>query len=473
MDNTDTAIILITCDELKKDTLSCYGNRAITTGNIDRLKEMGTDFDRAYTASPWCLPARCSILTGLYPHNSGAYSNFRPCPLDKGRKNLFRELKNSGYTTAVFGKCHFIPVEYGKASAEKTLPYDKEIEYYKSLGIDHLELEDGKQVSVWFQDDYSRELERAGYLQAYREAVWSRENQKVFPFPGPTNLHPDYWVGERAAEHIRSSKEDALFAWISFSGPHYPFDAPQEYWEKVDEEKLPPIILEKGEFDGEDRIHHDSYHGGRNSNIDGSGPAPGRACKNYTEDYWRELRISYHANMKLIDDQIGKIIDAVHDRNGDNALILFTADHGEMLGNHGLWGKHNCGYEEVWKIPMIVKFPGQKKGESSKKLVNSTDIFPTCLEAAGAEEIECDGISLYRKEEREYTFAEGEGYLAITDGRYKYIHVQKGQEAGRELLDLQEEPQEFRNLMGLDRYQPVLARLREKMIEHMLPAILP
>ncbi len=90
MDNTNTAIILITCDELKKDTLSCYGNRSITTGNIDRLKEMGTDFERAYTVSPWCLPARCSILTGLYPHNSGAYSNFRPCPLDKGER-IFSE----------------------------------------------------------------------------------------------------------------------------------------------------------------------------------------------------------------------------------------------------------------------------------------------------------------------------------------------------------------------------------------------
>ena len=147
------SIVLITCDELNKDVLSCFGGRTISTPCIDSIAQNGTTYENCYTASPWCLPARCSILTGLYPHNSGAYSNFRKCALDQGITNLFGSLKEGGYHTAVFGKCHFAPVPYSETRPDKTLPYDEFKEYYMSLGMDHLELDNDKQVSVWFYDD--------------------------------------------------------------------------------------------------------------------------------------------------------------------------------------------------------------------------------------------------------------------------------------------------------------------------------
>ena len=158
------AIVLITCDELNKDVLGYYGGQAIATPNIDRLAQNGTNYQSFYTVSPWCLPARCAFLTGLYPHNSGAYSNFRKCALDQGIPNLFYAMQDGGYHTSVFGKCHFAPVPYSETRPDKTLPYDTFKAYYESLGIDHLELEDDKQVSVWFYDNYSKELDKAGYL---------------------------------------------------------------------------------------------------------------------------------------------------------------------------------------------------------------------------------------------------------------------------------------------------------------------
>ena len=97
------AIVMITCDELNRKTLGCYGGKAITTPHIDSLAEEGTNYENCYTVSPWCLPSRCSILTGRYPHNSGAYSNFRKCALDTGISNLFQSLRESGYRTSVFG----------------------------------------------------------------------------------------------------------------------------------------------------------------------------------------------------------------------------------------------------------------------------------------------------------------------------------------------------------------------------------
>ena len=103
-------ILLITADELRRDVLGCYGGEVIRTPHLDALADSGTRFDRAYCASPWCLPSRCSILTGLFPSGSGAYSNFRKKELSGGIPNLFNTLRENGYHTALSGKCHFAPV---------------------------------------------------------------------------------------------------------------------------------------------------------------------------------------------------------------------------------------------------------------------------------------------------------------------------------------------------------------------------
>src|SRR5690625_4934891 len=284
-------IVIITMDELRKDALSCYGNRAIKTPNLDQLAEQSIQFTNAYTMSPWCLPSRSAMLTGLYPHNSGAYSNFRTCKLDDSTPNLFQEMKKENYHTSMFGKCHFAPVPYGDTNADQTLPYDEFRDYYISLGIDHLALQDGKQVSVWFKDDYAKELDQAGYLETYRDAIWDKDNRKVFKFPGPEEWHPDSWVGRKAEEYIENyDDEKPLFSWVSFSGPHYPFDPPQKYIDQVDMSQAAPRVLQPGEFDDELRIHHRSYHGDGRGIIDGAGVAPEWACKNYSEEYWYKLQ---------------------------------------------------------------------------------------------------------------------------------------------------------------------------------------
>ncbi|MDR2072424.1 MAG: sulfatase-like hydrolase/transferase [Spirochaetaceae bacterium] len=469
------AIILITCDELRRDTLSFYGNRAISTPNIDKLAQQSSVYDDCHTVSPWCLPARCSILTGLYPHRSGAYSNFRKCPLDGNIKNIFTELKQGGYQTTFFGKCHFAPMPYGDTRPDRTLPYDKEFrDYYLSLGIDHLDLADGKLDAVWFYDDYSRDLDKAGFLKPLRDNVWDKSLQRVFPFPGPAEYHYDYWVGDKARTYLEQVDDKPLFAWISFNGPHYPYDAPSSYFSRVDRSKFWPRKVREGELLDTGRIHHKSYYGP--GGIDGAGQAPDRACKNFSEDYWERLTESYNANMVLIDDKIGEIMTAIQKKYGDNTLIFFLADHGEMLGNHGIWGKHNCGYDEVWRIPMFVKYPGPGSLKRAGGLANVLDIFPTCLDAAGLPPVECDGQSLLAGEgkvSREYTFGEGEGYIAVTDGRYKYIHIQKKGENYRELLDRVADPDEYTSYIDEPIYAGVLNTLKEKVIEHFMPKVLP
>jgi len=471
------AIILITCDELRRDALSFYGNQAVHTPNIDAIAKAGTAFDNAYTVSPLCLPARCSIITGRYPHRSGAYSNFRESPLKGGGRNLFTMMNGAGYTTSVIGKCHFAPADYGAAKAGLTLPNVKTEEYYKSLGMDTLILQDDKLGSLWFYDDYSRELDQAGYLAGYRERHWNGGHHFVYEFPGPAHLHPDAWVGAKATETIaRDDGAKPLFLWVSFSGPHYPFDAPKEYLERVDQDKLPPRVFDPKEYESPGRIHFDSYHGGENTCADGCFQATGRACKNYDEDYWRRLRVSYHANMALIDDYVGRIVAAVKEKYGDDYLLIFTADHGEMLGDHGIWGKQDCAFDSVLRIPLFVKFPNRGAAPRTGAMVNTCDLFPTFMEAAGEQPRGCDGKNLRVHMESgglEYTFAESEGFVTATDGNMKYVHIQKWGGNFRELYDLRNDPYEYTNLADDPAYAPALAALREKVIEHFMPKVLP
>ncbi|TBL81967.1 sulfatase [Paenibacillus thalictri] len=467
-------IVLITADELRKDGLSCYGNEAIRTPNLDRLAGESLMFERAYTNSPWCLPSRCAIATGRLPHNNGAYSNFRECRMGQEVPTLFSELKRGGYRTSVFGKCHFIPVKYAETRKDKTLPYDDYRDYYMSLGIDDLCLQDGKLVSAWHYDDYSKELEAHGHLQAYRDAAWNKETQKVYPSPLPKEWHPDSWVGRKAAEYIASyDGQEPLFTWVSFSGPHYPFDAPADYYDKVDMSRAQPRHVKQGEFDPESRIHHTSYHGpGR---IDGSAAAPDRACKNFSDEYWDTLTRNYFANIVQIDEYIGCILDAVKARFGDNVLIIFTADHGEMLGHHGIWGKNNCAYEDVWNVPLLVQYPGEKEHVRLDEKVMLVDIMPTCLKAAQLPPVVSDGDDfkhIAAQGGHPYVICEGEGFAAISDGETKYIQVNKPDENFAELVHLPQDPYEFDNAVEAPEHAARLFRLQRKLAEVFMQNIL-
>lgn len=482
-------IVLITADQLRKDALGCYGGQAVKTPNLDSLAAGGTIFDRAYAVSPWCMPSRCSLVTGLYPHNHGAYSNFRDTRLDPSLPNLYSLLKAAGYSTAHIGKCHYAPVPYGETRPDRTLPYEAFRQYYLSLGIDHLCLQDDKQVSVWFSDDYSQDLERAGYLGAYRDAIWNRRYRKVFPFPGPAEWHPDSWAGRKATEFVESYAEDQpMFLWLSLSGPHFPFDAPDDYLDKVDPRHVGQGRSTEGEFDDPARIHHFSFHGsgkteGRKAargsgsmGIEGTGSAGPGGTSSYTDDYWTELRTRYYANVALIDEQVGRVLDAVARRFGDDVLIIFTADHGEMLGNHRLWGKHNCAYEDVLNVPLLVRYPGALVPARTEAKVMLTDLAPTCLDVAGIPSPGVDGMALRENVRRggyAYVFAEGEGFVSVTDGTTKYVSATRGDERLREFFDLENDPGEVRNVISQPAHAPKVIELQQAITDFFMERLLP
>ncbi len=467
MKNKPKAVILITTDEQRRDTLGIYGCEAIETPHIDSIGRAGSCFDNAFTNSPWCMPSRCSLLTGCYPHRHGAYSNFSGGPLNPEIPNLYTVAKSQGYGTAHIGKCHYERVRYGTFSPDKTAENPATREYYLSLGIDHLALQDDKNVSIWQYDDYSRDLDREGHLSAYRKEAWNRKEGGVFAFPGPPDWHPDAWVGRQAAEYLdRWDGEDSLFLWVSFSGPHYPVDPPEEYLKRVDSERLPPIVRRDGEWGDNGKIHYHSYHGpGR---IDGCGYLESRACSEYDNEYWDRMRQHYMANVALIDDQVGRVLDSVKRRFGDDTLIVFTSDHGDMLGNHGLWGKHNCGYDEVLKVPFLVKMPGERPvGDRIEERIQMIDLFPTIAKSIGANPGSIDGAPIDDVVSRgghEYTLAEGEGFYCLSDGRYKLVRARDGEQSDPiyEFFDLQNDPDCFENLYSDPRYSKLVEKFRNQ-----------
>lgn len=470
-------IVLIQADQLHKNALSCYGNDAIDTPNIDSIAKNGIKYDNAYTSSPWCLPARASIATGLYPRNNDVSTNYAGWDgrMDPELPNIYKLLKTRGYTTSHIGKVHYAPMPFDKRDPDEMSAYDKHREYYNKLGIDELVIQDDKNVSMWCYDDYSKELEKAGHLDAYREKYWNDDNDHVFLFPGPAEWHPDSWVGQQAVDVIENhDPESPSFSWISFSGPHWPFDPPEQYLGNVDADRMEPRTKAADEYEDPEKIHYSSYHGctpvrriDANSVID--------ATKEYSEEFWKTLREYYLANVTLIDDMVGDILRAIEENMGDDVLVVFMSDHGEMMGNHSLWGKHNGGYEDVLNVPLAINGPTIEAANRDDRVM-VTDVTATCLAAAGVDPSEKDGGDLLDDSEevgRDYIIAEGGGFTAFTDGQYKYVQLQQDGKSFTELYDLESDPDELNNVVDSREYLQELSNIRKTLLETYIGSAIP
>lgn len=458
-------ILLITTDEQHMRTLSCYGATAGCTPELDALARRSEVYENAYSVSPVCLPSRCAWMTGLYPHVSGSISNAYGASLSKEFPNLFTELKKQGYRTALHGKCHFIPVPYPATRPDMTLEYEHFIAYYRSLGMDALTLQDDKNNSLWYYDDYAKALAKKDMLTTCRyEAHVNPENHGYYDFPFEAEMHPDAWTGSRAVEDIENCDSSRPnFIWVSFSGPHYPVDTPRSYTDRIDTAKMGGRIFREDEWNDESKYHYRGYHGP--GTTEGSKKAKDGAQKNYSEEYWQSWRQRYFGNIALIDEKIGEILRAARKKFGADLLVVFTADHGEMMGNHSLWGKGGCLFEDVLRVPLLVQRPGQTEERRISEMVSSLELFPTLLAAGGAPLPEKrDGQPLDQMVQnggRAYIISECDNRVAIVRDGIK-LEINRAGPKGKtfyELYDLKEDPHEFVNLYGDSRYADVQREL--------------
>ena len=473
-------IILITTDEQHLESISYFGARSHETTNMDFLAEHGHVFTNAYSASPICLPSRCTMMTGMYPHKSGSISNHTGASLSLQFPNLFTELKKAGYSTSLHGKCHFIPVPYPATRRDMTQEYEHFAAYYRQLGMDRLDLLDGKSVALWYYNDYTKYLQGKGLVEKYRkEAHMTPEHQAVFVFPLETSDHPDAWVGQKAVERIRTSEAEKNFIWCSFPGPHAPVDPPEEYIRQVDISLDPGRRFSSDEFSTDDRFHYNGYWGP--GTTEGSGHIKDGAQKGYPEEFWRKFRQYYFANIKLIDDYVGKLIEAANDRWGEDYQIIFTSDHGEMMGNHSMFGKNGAIFEDVLRVPLMIYSPAEGHAEFGER-VSSVDLFPTIMEMAGIQpHLECDGVSYYedvRNGGRRVLISECENRIALLFDNYKleWNYYEKKNKLYKEFYDLNVDKYEFINNYNNPAYKEIInemeSYLQEKeKSEHLLSTL--
>lgn len=432
-------ILFVMTDQQRSDTIAALGNRAIRTPALDSLVDEGIAFTNCYTPSPVCVAARSATITGLPPHLNGCASN-NESPL--GMTSIMQVLQSCGYRTHGIAKMHFNP------------------QLDALWGFDSRDISEEGARQPGSRNDFHRYLSDKGYDHVL-EPQGIRSEMYYIPQPSqlPARHHHTTWVADRAIDFLkRRDRERPFFLWASFIKPHPPFEAPAP-WNKLYRaaDMLPPRRPEGYE----QLLTYWNHRQNRYKYRD----------KGYDEMLFRAMKAMYYACISFIDFNLGRILRALGDQI-DNTLIVFTSDHGEMLGDYGSVGKRAM-LNPAARVPLIVRPPGAVR---SSQLVDAPvsllDIFPTFAAAAGADlappSAEGDDLLAlaagHSQREVVYSqFSEGATGLYMIAGRdFKYIYSAADRKEW--LIDLRVDPDETMNFAGNPRYESQLAQLRRRII---------
>jgi arylsulfatase len=475
-------VLLITTDEQRYDTLGGTSGGRVRTPHLDALAARGTRFTRGYIQNPVCLPSRACLMTGRYVHQHGV-DHMRPAigttpGLPPWETTVMERLRGAGYATAAFGKIHMMPP---RGLDEMQLTMGKGARWTVASGSPLGPSQLGPVYAAWLEQKRPGAYEE---IYAQRRRPEYREQAGAVVNTLAADEYVDRWIGENTWEYLDRMADDPdrpFFAWCGFCGPHPPYDPPEPYASMypVDEVPLPALLHARQ----------------RNvPRVDG----PGRFDRADGEALVRRIIAYYWGMMTFIDDMLGRIT-AVLTRRGlwDTTLVVFTTDHGAMIGDFGQTGKGNF-MEQVIRVPLLVVPPGappraadRVPGRAYDGLVEHVDLVPTILDYAGlAQPGELPGRSLRPVLEgrpgdvapKEYVVCEhgvvqGDGAVrrlqCLRTARYKYVF--NGAPAGPgasghavELYDLETDPLELVNVAADPAYAHQVALHAELLIDHRL-----
>jgi arylsulfatase len=428
-------LLFIMPDQLRADFLSSYGAEFVSTPHIDALATEGIRYRRAYSPSPVCVPARCLLMTGRDAIKNGVLGNdhfLRPDLNECGMQTWPQILSDGGYLTAAIGKMHFYP-------------------WNAPLGFEHRVIcEDKRWLTI--EDDYFHHLSAKGLRKLHgRDHDGYQENRGAIVCPHAVEDSWDGYVGGEAVRFIEQYDDERPFAaMVGFPGPHCPYDPCADALEDVAADKIPmaaPFVPGQ-----DDELREANVR----SNL---GDWNGVDYAEFTDAHKQKVRQHYAALVKQIDDEIGRIVAALKATGQlEHTVIIFSSDHGDMLGDHGLIGKTNF-YEGSCHVPMIVRQPGGPAGVVSEEVVSLGDVTATLLALAGI-----DRPSYYDSQTlpglglpdppRERVLGFVAGGLMNTDGHWKWVkntgtgqsHLFNVDEDPLEQIDRQHESAETRAL---------------------------
>jgi len=449
-------ILFIMADQYRWDALGCSGGWA-ETPNFDKIASEGVRFSSCVTNSPVCIPARVSLATGRYPHNTGVWNNLHHnMPADT--PTWMQAIRNAGYRTSVFGKTH-LHVHQGDLRDREHL--------VNAYGMDDVDEIGGPRASRRVLSHMTERWEKKGLWKAYQDDYDERFKAKpcmVRPSVLPLEDYADVYVGQQAKKYLAAyDRDQPWFCWVSFGGPHEPWDAPEPYASMYRPEDMPkpmPPIEEA-------RARPASYLDVRYEHH----PA------DVTDEELAAMRANYAGNVSLIDAQVGEVMEAIAARGElANTVIVFSSDHGEMNGDYGLVYKSTFLNGAV-RVPLLVRTPatlnGPARGSVSDGPVEWFDIGPTLVELAGGElghrqfaRSLCPVLADPAVDIRDEAVSELQGEVMIMDRDWKMAVNEKGQPYL--LFDLRNDPDERRNLAGDPGMAEVEDELRMRMFRHIL-----
>ena len=408
-------ILLVFTDQQRYDTIHAHGNKTIHTPNFDKLAEKGVSFSHAYTPSPVCVAARYTMHTGLYPHHTGCFDNGGSIH----RISFMEVLQQHGYTTHGVGKMHFTLED--DAGSESMWGYDSR----------------DKSEECGAVDDYKHFIDSKGFSHV-SEPLGFRSEMYYIPQTSQLNIetHNSSWVAEKSIAFLKNRDTDKpFFLMSSFIKPHPPFETPAP-WNKLyrtadmDLAKCPDGNDEVTTYWNKVQNRYKYRDKGTDINL------------------YRTMKAAYYAAISFVDYNVGRILSYMNE-NGllDNTLILFTSDHGEMLGDYNCYGKRTF-LDSAARVPMIMYDPDTQGGITRDDPVSLADVFPTIMDAAGIDyDGNIDGESLLRTNNRDGVFGQFSNdstalYMYTTED-YKYIY--SAADNKEYLFDLKNNPEETIN----------------------------
>jgi choline-sulfatase len=461
-------ILWICSDQQRFDALGCYGNEWLQTPHIDGLAGTGMLFETAFSQSPVCTPSRAAFLTGRYPRTTRCRQNGQSIP--EGEILVTRLLHDAGYYCGLSGKLHLSPCNPRHCTTLERRIHDGYDEFHWS----HHPNPD------WPANEYIQWLSARG--SRYHTPV--REDCRYVLDGMPDEDHQATWCAQKAIDfiHARSSTGQPWLFSVNFFDPHHPFDPPAEYLERylgrLDDIPLPNYV--DGELDSkpvfQQKDHEAAY------NIPGLYPFPRMSQRDH-----RMQRAAYWAMCDLLDQQVGRMIQALRDTGQmENTIVIYMSDHGEMLGDHGIYLKGPYFYEPAVRVPLIISLPGTiPGGRRSQALVELADLAPTLLELAGLDRapgMQAKSLwSLLTGKSDQHTHRDDvycEYYNALTSHREPAAHATmirthlhklvRFHGAGQgELYDLEADPLETHNLWDETEYRPLRAEMAERLLDRM------
>lgn len=443
-------VVLICADQWRGDCLSGAGHPVVRTPHLDALAARGARFDRAYSATPSCIPARAALMTGAAQDTHGRVGYEEGVPWSYP-VTLAREFGRHGYQTHAVGKMHVHPER-------------------ERLGFDEVVLHDGylscsragtRRAELY--DDYLPWLRQQSQDAAADYFAHGVDCNSVVarPWDKAESLHPTSWITSMGLRFLdRRDPGSPFLLMLSYHRPHPPYDPPAwAFQEFLDREIDEPVIGDWTQV----WEHHRQDH------------RPDAYVAHYDAETVRRARAAYYASIRHVDLQLNRFLTGLVEHGlADDTWVLFTSDHGEMLGDHHMYRKAYP-YEGSARVPLVLAGPGSKPGVVCDDVVELRDVLPTLLDCAGlAVPDSVDGRSLLPLAQggphpvREWLHGEhellGESFQWVVDDRWKYIWLSG---SGREqLFDLRKDPRETRDLVATPAGESaaVLERLRARLV---------